>query len=145
MSQTRRECSPPEKCGYRRIPPMPTPGTPGTDRLFHAVLTDFGIAKLLTGGTGVTQAGIVGTLDYMAPEQIRGASLDARADIYAMGIMAFKMLTGRLPFEGDNPGTLVLAHLQTPPPNPSTIRADLPDAVSAAILRARPPGAVAFA
>ncbi len=58
---------------------------------------------------------MIGTLDYMAPEQIRAAGeVDARADVYALGVMLFQMLTGRLPFTGENPGTVVLAHLHQP-------------------------------
>jgi eukaryotic-like serine/threonine-protein kinase len=80
---------------------------------------------------------MIGTLDYMAPEQIRAAGeVDARTDIYALGVMLFQMLTGRLPFTGENLGVVVLAHLHEPPPDPRALLPDLPAHVALAILRA---------
>lgn len=104
---------------------------------FRAVLTDFGIAKIVGGGTGTTKTAMVGTLDYMAPEQIRASGeVDARADVYAFGVMAYQMVTGHLPFSGDNPGAVLMAHLQQPAPDPRLARPDLPAALADAILRA---------
>jgi serine/threonine-protein kinase len=104
----------------------------------RAILTDFGIAKILAGGTAATKTGVmIGTLDYMAPEQIRAAGeVDARADVYGLGVMLFQMLTGRLPFTGENPGTVVLAHLHQPAPDPRALLPDLPAHIAQAILRA---------
>jgi serine/threonine-protein kinase len=105
----------------------------------RAILTDFGIAKILTGaGSAATRAGVmIGTPDYMAPEQIRAAGeVDQRVDIYALGVMLFQMLTGRLPFAGGNPGEVVQAHLNRPAPNPHTLQPDLPTRVADAVLRA---------
>jgi serine/threonine-protein kinase len=105
----------------------------------RAILTDFGIAKILTGaGSGATRAGtMIGTPDYMAPEQIRAAGdVDQRVDIYALGVVLFQMLTGRLPFAGGNPGEVVQAHLSQPAPNPRTLLPDLPVRVADAVLRA---------
>jgi eukaryotic-like serine/threonine-protein kinase len=104
----------------------------------RAILTDFGIAKLLTAGSGATRAGVmIGTPDYMAPEQIRAAGeVDHRVDIYALGVMLFQILTGRLPFTGDNPGAVVLAHLHQPAPDPRTLLPGLPIHIAQAILRA---------
>lgn len=103
----------------------------------RAVLTDFGIAKIVGGGTGTTKTAMVGTLDYMAPEQIRASGeVDARADVYAFGVMAYQMFTGRLPFVGENPGAVLMAHLQQPAPDPRAARPDLPAAIAEAILRA---------
>ncbi|MEW5869964.1 MAG: protein kinase [Chloroflexota bacterium] len=113
------------------LPPTPL-------SLFRVVLTDFGIAKILGTDTAATQTGILmGTLDYMAPEQIRSSGhVDHHADIYALGVMAFQMLTGQLPFAADNPGAVMLAHLQTPPPDPRQIKPDLTEGVAQTILRA---------
>jgi len=91
------------------------------------VLTDFGIAKVLDGRTVLTQTGgMVGTLDYIAPEQIQAAAdIDGRADVYAFGVMAYQMLTGGLPFQHNNPGALLIAHLTQPVPDPREIVPDL--------------------
>jgi serine/threonine-protein kinase len=73
-------------------------------------LMDFGIAKLL-GGSSLTATGVaVGTPSYMAPEQWRGGDIDARTDIYALGVMLYEMLTGRLPFQGETPSVLMYKH-----------------------------------
>ncbi len=103
-----------------------------------AILTDFGIAKIRAGGTGVTKTGMMmGTLDYMAPEQIRGARrVDGRADVYSLGVMAYRMLTGKLPFQGDNLSAVMMAHLHEPPPDPRSVAPDMPEEVALAIMRA---------
>jgi tRNA A-37 threonylcarbamoyl transferase component Bud32 len=103
-----------------------------------AILTDFGIAKIRAGGTGVTKTGMMmGTLDYMAPEQIRGARrVDGRADVYSLGVMAYRMLTGQLPFQGGNLSAVMMAHLHEPPPDPRLAAPDMPEAVAQAIVRA---------
>ena len=75
-------------------------------------LLDFSVAKLLEGDRMKTQAGVVfGTPQYMSPEQGRGLPLDARSDLYALGILAFEMLTGNVPFHDDNPMTVIQMHL----------------------------------
>ena len=86
-------------------------------------LLDFSVAKLLEGDRMKTQAGVVfGTPQYMSPEQGRGLPLDARSDLYALGILAFEMLTGNVPFHDDNPMTVIQMHLQAPlPPMPDSI------------------------
>jgi len=81
-------------------------------------LLDFSVAKLLEGDRMKTQAGVVfGTPQYMSPEQGRGLPLDARSDLYALGILAFEMLTGNVPFHDENPMTVIQMHLsgQVPP------------------------------
>ena len=78
----------------------------------------------------------MGTLDYMAPEQVRvSGKVDGRADVYAVGVMLYQMLTGELPFKRDNPGAVMLAHLQEPAPDPRALLPDLPENVASAILR----------
>jgi serine/threonine-protein kinase len=103
----------------------------------NAFLTDFGIAKVTSSGTGLTQSGIaMGTPSYMPPEQWRGETVDARADIYALGVMLFEMLTGRVPFQGDTPFSMMYKHLNDPPPALGTIRSDISTAVDSVIYRA---------
>lgn len=104
----------------------------------HAVLTDFGIAKIMNAHTVVTRTGsVLGTFDYIAPEQIQEAStLDGRADIYALGIMTYQMLTGELPFKHNNPGALLIAHLTQPPPDSCKLLPDLPEGICRAIQKA---------
>jgi tRNA A-37 threonylcarbamoyl transferase component Bud32 len=102
-------------------------------------LLDFGIAKLrdAAGGPGRTSAGlIVGTPEYMAPEQCDDREIDARTDVYSLGVIAFELATGRLPFEGRTVTQLLLSHLQKAPPAPSSFAKDVDPAFEALILRA---------
>ena len=101
------------------------------------VLSDFGIAKFAEGQTQLTQTGMVGTFGYIAPEQIQGSdSVDLRADIYALGVMVFQMLTGKLPFPTHNPGATLIAHLQQPPPDPRLLRDGLNHRTAETVLQA---------
>jgi serine/threonine-protein kinase len=105
----------------------------------RAVLMDFGIVKWVDGtaslGGALTNGEMIGTVDYAAPEQITAANeIDARADIYALGVMAYAMLTGEMPYKG-NVGQIIFAHLQQPPPDPRKCVPDLPEATAAAIIR----------
>lgn len=102
----------------------------------EAVLMDFGIAKIQDAHTALTGTGAVGTIDYMAPEQIMAAiTVDRRADIYALGVMVYEMLTGELPFTG-NPGQVLFAHLQQPPLDLGQLVPDLPVNVAQSVMRA---------
>ena len=89
-----------------------------TGRGEHAYLTDFGLVKRLAGSGDITRSGeLVGTLDYVAPEQIAGKGSDARSDIYSLGCLLFHCLTGRVPFATSNEIAKIYAHLtETPPP-----------------------------
>ena len=83
----------------------------------HAYLTDFGLAKKFDTASGLTTKGsIVGTVDYMAPEQITGGRTDARTDIYALGCVFYQMLTGKVPYERENSVATLFAHVHDPPP-----------------------------
>jgi eukaryotic-like serine/threonine-protein kinase len=100
----------------------------------HATLTDFGLARsrssrLTTDGT------ILGTVFYLAPEQALGREVDGRADLYALGVMLYELLAGRLPFNADDPLAVVAQHLHAPPVPPRTFNAAIPPALEALILK----------
>ncbi len=99
-------------------------------------LSDFGIAKMAEGTLGLTGSGVVGTPHYMAPEQGQSLKVDHRADIYAMGIVVYEMVTGRVPFDAETPFAVVLKHLTEPLPLPRALRPDLPEEVERVILKA---------
>jgi serine/threonine protein kinase len=106
----------------------------------RAVVMDFGLAKERRADPEVvklTQTGIVlGTPEFMSPEQIRGKPLDGRSDIYAVGVLAFEMFTGRLPFEGRNPQEAMLARLKAQPLRLRAVREDLPPRLETVITKA---------
>ncbi|GAA3794578.1 Stk1 family PASTA domain-containing Ser/Thr kinase [Streptomyces coacervatus] len=99
---------------------------------------DFGIARAMQSGvTSMTQTGmVVGTPQYLSPEQALGRSVDARSDLYSVGIMLFQLVTGRLPFEADSPLAIAYAHVQEEPVAPSSVNRALPPAVDALVARA---------
>ena len=100
---------------------------------------DFGIARLANPpkGKGLTEAGTsIGTPDYMSPEQLSGAELDPRSDLYAAGVVLFECLTGRLPFEAETTWALVAKHLEEETPDPRKFNAEVPPVLAAVILKA---------
>jgi len=102
----------------------------------RAMVTDFGIARSQDTTSGLTQVGeIIGTPQYMSPEQATGESIDARSDLYSLGVVAFFALTGRLPFESSTSHGYLTAHITRPAPSMSSVRPDLPPALSNAVDR----------
>lgn len=104
---------------------------------YRAILTDFGVAKLISDTADLTKTGVVGTLDYLAPEQIMAPKeIDHRADIYALGAMVYEILTGQPPFRDENYGIVLYAHLQQPPPDIRVKLPDMPEQIAVAIKQA---------
>ncbi|HEY2542449.1 MAG TPA: serine/threonine-protein kinase [Gaiellaceae bacterium] len=98
----------------------------------RAKLADFGIARMAAGEGTLTEAGtVLGTAAYISPEQASGLPATAASDVYSFGVLLFRMLTGRLPFEGDDPLTLVLQHRDEAPPLVTDLRPDAPPALAA--------------
>jgi Protein kinase domain len=103
----------------------------------HVYVTDFGITKRLLSQTGLTATGeFVGTIDYIAPEQIQGKRVDARADIYSLACILYQCLTGRVPFEDNLDAAALWAHLQDQPAAPSTLRPELGCGIDEVLRRA---------
>ena len=103
----------------------------------HAYLCDFGLAKLTSTVSSLSgERGIVGTVDYLAPEQIEGLPVDGRADVYALGCVAFECLTGRAPFARDNELAALMAHVNEAPPRTSDLVPELPEALDDVLARA---------
>jgi eukaryotic-like serine/threonine-protein kinase len=102
-------------------------------------IMDFGIARIseVKGeASGLTSAGtVMGTPDYMPPEQAQGQPADFRSDIYSLGVVLFESFTGKLPFDGDTIMAIVMGHIQKPPPRPRALKAGLPADLEALILR----------
>jgi serine/threonine protein kinase len=110
------------------------PGNIMLDENGNAYLTDFGIARVL--GSDLTGSAIIGTPAYMSPEQANGFPLDARSDIYALGVVLFELITGREPYQAETPMALLLKHINEPMPPASIFRANVPSAVENVISRA---------
>src|SRR3954447_4645673 len=103
----------------------------------HVYLTDFGLVKRMSGTGQLTRSGqLLGTIDYIAPEQIQGKGQDPRTDVYSLGCVLFHCLTGRVPFEADNEVAKIYAHLNEPPPKPSDFVPGLPFALDKVVARA---------
>jgi serine/threonine protein kinase len=101
-----------------------------------AKVMDFGIARVLGSERMTREGSMIGTPEYMAPEQIRGMEVDPRTDIYALGILLYEMLTGRLPFMSQNQFELMRAHIDMPPPPPRNFAPHLPESMEQIMLQA---------
>lgn len=103
----------------------------------HVYLTDFGLTKKSSSLTGFTTVGqFVGTVDYVAPEQISGKPVDGRGDLYSLGCMVFELLTGSAPYRCDSDLALLWAHLHDPPPMATEARPGLPPALDPVLAKA---------
>jgi len=101
----------------------------------NARIMDFGIARSLAGKS-ITGSGVmIGTPEYMSPEQVEGKEVDRRSDIYSLGVILYEMVTGRVPFEGDTPFTIGIKHKSEAPKDPRELNAQLPEDLSRLILR----------
>ena len=100
-------------------------------------ITDFGIAKVMSTST-ITTGGAagMGSVNYFSPEQARGGYIDAKTDIYSLGILMYEMVTGRLPFEGDTAVAVAMQHIEKEPTPPSDLNKDIPQSLENVILRA---------
>ena len=100
-------------------------------------ITDFGIAKVMSTST-ITTGGAagMGSVHYFSPEQARGGYIDAKTDIYSLGVLMYEMVTGRLPFEGDTAVAVAMQHIEKEPTSPKAINPDIPQSLENVILRA---------
>jgi serine/threonine protein kinase len=114
------------------------PGNVMLNRRGVVKVMDFGIARAMQSGvTSMTQTGmVVGTPQYLSPEQALGRGVDERSDLYSVGCMLFELLTGRLPFDGDSPLAIAYQHVQETPPSPSQFNRAVLPAVDALVARA---------
>lgn len=101
----------------------------------RVILTDFGIAKILTGPSYTATGSTVGTPSYMSPEQSLGKAGDHRSDIYSLGVMLYQLATGQLPYDADTPLAVMLKHVNEPLPMPHVINPNLPEGVERIILK----------
>ena len=103
----------------------------------RVMLTDFGIGRDMTASSALTRAGeVVASFAYASPEQVSGAAVDARADVYSLGAVLFELLTGRRAFDADSLPALLYAVVHAPPPDVRAVRPDLPPAISGVLARA---------
>src|SRR5215471_4832784 len=101
----------------------------------HLKVTDFGIAR--AGASQMTEEGsIIGTAQYLSPEQARGTQVDQTSDLYSLGIVLYEMLTGQVPFSGDTPVEIAMKHLSATPPSLRAKRPDIPESLEMVVMRA---------
>jgi serine/threonine protein kinase/tetratricopeptide (TPR) repeat protein len=111
------------------------PGNIMIDKEGNAKILDFGIARALDSSGVTAEGSIIGTPEYMSPEQVEGRESDRRSDIYAFGVILFEMVTGRLPFAADTPFVVAFKQQSERPPKPEEFNPQIPPALSAIILR----------
>jgi len=118
---------------HRDIKPGNVMLTPAGD----VKVMDFGIARAVSDAqsTMTATAAVVGTAQYLSPEQARGETVDTRSDVYSTGCLLFELLTGRPPFVGDSPVSVAYQHVREQPPRPSSLDADLPPAIDAIVMK----------
>ena len=109
----------------------------GDASLEHVYLADFGLTKHALSRSGITQTGeFLGTIDYVAPEQIEGRHVDGRTDVYSLGCLLYEMLTGEVPFPRESEAAILWAHMRDTPPSVRALRPELPPGVDDTIRRA---------
>ena len=101
----------------------------------QVVLTDFGIARIVSDTHLTVTGAIVGTPTYMSPEQGQGERGDERSDIYSLGVVLYEMVTGRVPFDADTPFAVIMRHINDPLPSPREVNPDIPAAAEQVILK----------
>jgi len=105
----------------------------GSQSMFHAKLMDFGLAgEVVSGSTGLV---IRGTLNYIAPEMVKGVGVDCRADLYSFGVVLYELFTGTLPFKGDTSVVLLKEHLEKIPDLPRNLNPEIPEALQGLIMK----------
>ena len=102
-------------------------------------VADFGIARVSSGGHSTLTQEALGSVHYISPEQARGSHIDARSDLYSAGVVLYEMITGRLPFEGDNAVSVAIQHINSIPLSPRELDSTIPEALEAITMRAMAP------
>ena len=102
-------------------------------------VSDFGIARVASGGHSTLTQEALGSVHYISPEQARGSHIDSRSDLYSAGVVLYEMITGRLPFEGDTPVSVAIQHINSIPLSPRELDASIPEALEAITMKAMAP------